>query len=177
MIFMYQIVIWFNMIWYDMKWCDKIFYLKQCCWPYYRIIYFVWLLYSYQFSVTPLWYAAQCGHTDVVRVLLDAGADIEVKDNVSKGIFMNTFLSFFCFFSFFCTSLIFFLFVKLLFVFPSSTSALSLFVSPRLAFSHSFSLSFSVSLSCFVIGYDSLCNSMLRVIVWHLSVRVWCDVI
>ena len=34
--------------------------------------------------------AAYNGHTDVIRVLLGAGAAIEAKDNVSKGIFICT---------------------------------------------------------------------------------------
>ena len=34
--------------------------------------------------------AAQYGHTDVIKVLLDAGAYIEAKDNVSKRISIST---------------------------------------------------------------------------------------
>ena len=34
--------------------------------------------------------AAQNGHSDTVRVLIDAGADIEAKDNVSKRISICT---------------------------------------------------------------------------------------
>ena len=37
--------------------------------------------------MTPLIWAAQSGHIDVVRVLLKFGADIEVKNNASKGMF------------------------------------------------------------------------------------------
>ena len=35
-------------------------------------------------------WAADNGHSDVVKVLLDAGADIEAKDNVSKRISICT---------------------------------------------------------------------------------------
>ena len=34
--------------------------------------------------------AASDGHTDVIKVLIDAGADIEAKDNVSKRISICT---------------------------------------------------------------------------------------
>ena len=36
--------------------------------------------------MTALMYAAKNGKADVIKVLLDAGADIEAKDNVSKRI-------------------------------------------------------------------------------------------
>ena len=35
-------------------------------------------------------WAARCGKADVVKVLLDAGAAIEAKDDVSKRIFICT---------------------------------------------------------------------------------------
>ena len=35
-------------------------------------------------------YAAQNGHTDVIKLLIDAGASIEAKDNVSKRISICT---------------------------------------------------------------------------------------
>ena len=38
----------------------------------------------YQHNVTPLYVAAGNGHTEVVIALLDRGANIETKDNVSK---------------------------------------------------------------------------------------------
>ena len=40
--------------------------------------------------MTALMLAAKNGHSDTVKVLLDAGADIEAKDNVSKRIFICT---------------------------------------------------------------------------------------
>ena len=42
--------------------------------------------------MTPLMWAALNGHSDVVKVLIDAGADIEAKDNVSKRISICTFV-------------------------------------------------------------------------------------
>ena len=42
--------------------------------------------------MTPLMWAAQCGHTDVVKLLIDAGADIEAKNDVSKRISICTFV-------------------------------------------------------------------------------------
>ena len=40
--------------------------------------------------MTALIYAAYNGHTDAVKVLLEAGASIEAKDNVSKRISICT---------------------------------------------------------------------------------------
>ena len=37
----------------------------------------------YQFGFTALHYAAGGGHTDVARLLLDKGADVNSRDNVS----------------------------------------------------------------------------------------------
>ena len=39
--------------------------------------------------MTALMRAAQYGHADIVRVLLEAGASVEAKDNVSKRIFFR----------------------------------------------------------------------------------------
>jgi len=41
------------------------------------------LLYTYKFGETALHYGARYGHIDVVGVLLQAGADIHAKNNVS----------------------------------------------------------------------------------------------
>ena len=38
---------------------------------------------SYQIGLTALHYAAAGGHTDVARLLLDRGADVNSRDNVS----------------------------------------------------------------------------------------------
>ena len=40
--------------------------------------------------MTSLMLAAQNGHSDVIKVLLEAGASIEAKDKVSKRIFICT---------------------------------------------------------------------------------------
>ena len=42
--------------------------------------------------MTALMLAAEKGHTDVIKVLIDAGADIEAKNNVSKRISICTFV-------------------------------------------------------------------------------------
>ena len=45
-------------------------------------IFFAYLFSSLQSECTPLHYAAENGHTEVVSLLLEKGADIEAKDPV-----------------------------------------------------------------------------------------------
>ena len=40
--------------------------------------------------MTPLIWAAIYGHADIIKLLIDAGADIEAKDDVSKRISICT---------------------------------------------------------------------------------------
>ena len=37
-----------------------------------------------QYHRTPLYWAAMCDHTDVVKVLIEKGADVNAKDKVSQ---------------------------------------------------------------------------------------------
>ena len=78
---------WYYMIWYDMIWYDMIVHtlllMVKTSNAFHFIVMFLWKAYG----MTPLIWAAQSGHIDVVRVLLKFGADIEVKNNVSKGMF------------------------------------------------------------------------------------------
>ena len=46
-------------------------------------------MYIYQNRWTPLHKAAHKGHIDVMKVLVDAGADIEAKDGVSARVCMS----------------------------------------------------------------------------------------
>ena len=41
-------------------------------------------MYSHQYGETPLIYTADRGHSDHVKLLIEAGADITAKNNVSK---------------------------------------------------------------------------------------------
>ena len=43
-------------------------------------------MYFHKSGETPLMHAAHNGHTEVVMLLIEAGADIEAKNNVSKRI-------------------------------------------------------------------------------------------
>ena len=42
---------------------------------------------------TPLHYASCCGYTEIVRILLDRGADIEATADVSSTIFLIRFIT------------------------------------------------------------------------------------
>ena len=55
-------------------------------------MYFPSLTYFHQSGGTALMCAAEGGHSEVAKVLLDAGASIEAKSNVSKTIFIFKYL-------------------------------------------------------------------------------------
>ena len=50
------------------------------------VLYFPSLTYFHQDGWTPLMHAAGGGHSEVTKILVDAGASIEAKCNVSKTI-------------------------------------------------------------------------------------------
>ena len=58
----------------------------------YHTMHITWSIYFHQGGDTPLIYAASNGHTEVVKFLVDAGAYIEAKDNVSKRVFISTYV-------------------------------------------------------------------------------------
>ena len=49
----------------------------------------------HQVGITALMNAAQGGHVDTVKLLLDSGSDIEEKDNVSTRRYIATYISIF----------------------------------------------------------------------------------
>ena len=49
-------------------------------------------MYSHQNGETALIYTADRGHADNVKLLIEAGADIEAKNNVSKRISICTYV-------------------------------------------------------------------------------------
>ena len=55
-------------------------------------MYFPSLTYFHQNDQTALMHAAERGHLEVTKVLVEAGASIEAKDNVSKTISMLTYM-------------------------------------------------------------------------------------
>ena len=64
----------------------------MCYWWSYLILYFPSLPYFHQWGMTPLIYAAQYGHFEVTKLLLEAGADVGAKSNVSKTIFILSYI-------------------------------------------------------------------------------------
>ena len=44
----------------------------------------IWSLYSYQHEITALLYAASGGRAEIVKLLVDHGANVEAVDNVSN---------------------------------------------------------------------------------------------
>ena len=52
----------------------------------YNILFSYIVIYLHQFGRTVLWEAASSGHLEVVTLLVDAGASIDIQDNVSTRI-------------------------------------------------------------------------------------------
>ena len=89
---------WFDMIYvivcYSLILCS-VWYLRMRVWPYYRHCYwqsclifcFFYLKYFHQSKKTALIHAALEGHADVVQLLLDKRADVNVNDDVSIRMF------------------------------------------------------------------------------------------
>ena len=66
--------------------CSHTYQLNDCCHHSSIILLSPCLSLSLPVSLSPLMKAARNGHSDIIKVLLDAGAAIEAKDKVSKRI-------------------------------------------------------------------------------------------
>ena len=80
-----MMIVYQGTIWYDMTWHDMMYYATLCysCQWYWAIIFFTSLLHSYQHGRTPILAALNHNYIDVIRYLIEAGADVNQKDGVS----------------------------------------------------------------------------------------------
>ena len=90
-----------HLIWYDMLFVYQYVRWETVLSTYLSSNTIIYLIQSlslsslYQLGLRALMYAAQGGHVDTVKLLLDSGSDIEKKDNVSTRRCMTTYICMF----------------------------------------------------------------------------------
>ena len=77
------------MVWYL---CIRMWHHRQCRWKLCLISYYLLLQYFHQKNRTSLIWAAKNSHTDIVILLLEAGANVNSKDIVRTRMLICTFI-------------------------------------------------------------------------------------